>query len=119
MGRVGIAQVDEEWVSVECMEDDKYVSWRAKKGHGRGHDRRMMGDERDARNKRIIREEDAMTRWSSKAVAGTPLHGPAVGMAPFEALRTVGLTVVGHHSECVFGFPSGVPKFPAISWAAA
>lgn len=40
-----------------------------------------------------------MTRWSSQAMPETPLQGPAVVMSFFEALRTVGLTVMGHHSE--------------------
>lgn len=98
-GRTGTAQIDEEWVRSSAWRATSARRGAARKGYGLGHDRRTIGEERDARNNRFIREEDTMMRWSSKAVVETPLQGLAVVMAFFEALQTDGLPEMGHHSE--------------------
>ena len=100
-GSAGVAKLDDVWVTIERVGDGKLDAWKLAKAVGPGRDRRLIGEQRDARGKRFITEAEAMTRWRGTPVDDTPLPGPSVTLAFFEALRTSGQTLLDHHANWV------------------
>ena len=96
-GEVGLAYLDERWVSIERVADGDLAAWRDKKGSGPGRDKRVLGVARDPRGKRFLREEEALRHWSGAPIPDTPLQGPSVVLPFFEALTVAGLTLVAYH----------------------
>ena len=112
-GATGLVQIDEVWRTMEKVKEESLDKWRAEKGHGPGHDNRVIGWHVNSRGKRHIREEEASELWLNRPVADSPLRGPPVAQDFFDALKVAGITLIGHHTE--WRTRSGVGEKAAVT----
>ena len=96
---VGLAVIDDVWVTVELVLDDDEVDWRRRKTSGPGRDHRLLPDQRVVLNgvqRPFMQFRDAVAASRPSTLPGWPFDGTSASNETQQALLSVGFEWMTH-----------------------